>query len=261
MRPSTIFAFALLSAAACSGAEPAYLGHWVPDESQTDMSNVTMRYEALDSMTFRVTVDNQTFTMPTDGSEFETPWGGTMAVRQLDSLSWESIFRVNGQVMGTDTMWLAADGQSLTSRSHRPDGEGGSGVTEMQMQRVDGGPGLAGTWRGSSVSGEMMGALDIAALGDSGLVINYAGMDATCSPTFGGGDAPATSPMFDNDWTCAIEETADGGLILTWKRAGEPRYISEYDVTTGGDTLTEVSTAAGINEPVTVKYTRSGEEH
>jgi hypothetical protein len=258
--PSTRAATLLvLLAVACTPAEPPYLGSWQPDESQTDMTNVTMTYEAIDSITYQVTVDNQTFAMKTDGTENETPWGGTLAVRGLDSLSWESIVRMNGQVIGTDTMWLSADGQTLTSRSHRPDADGGSGATEMQMTRASGGPGLAGTWRGSSVSGSMMGELSFTALADSGLTIEYTGMGATCAPTFDGADAPAVSTMLGDDWSCAIATDEAGGLSLTWKRMGEPRYVSAYSVSADGDTLTEVSTASGINEPVTVVYTRKAE--
>ena len=261
MRITPAASFALLAVVACSAAEPAYLGHWVPDESQADVSNITIQYEVVDSMTYRVTVDGQTYLMPTDGSEAETPWGGTMAVRQIDSLSWESLFRVDGNLIGTDTIWLSADGTTLTSRGHRTGPDGTDQVSEMQMQRTAGGPGLAGTWSGGTMSGSMLGNLDIAAAGDSALEIQFASLNATCSPTLGGGDAPATSPMFDGTWTCAAAEREDGGLTLTWKRSGEPRYISEYSVSANGDTLTEVSTAAEVNEPVTVVYTRSGEEH
>lgn len=261
MRHAPAATILLLGAAACGAAEPAYLGHWVPDASQTDLSNITIQYEVVDSMTYRVTVDGQTYLMPTDGSEAETPWGGTMAVQQLDSLSWESIFRVGGNVIGTDTLRLSADGATLEVRGHRAGADGADEMSETRFQRVAGGPGLAGTWSGASTSGGMIGDLTIAASGDSALAITFASMQADCTPNLNGADAVATSPMFDGTWTCAVAEREDGGLTLTWKRSGEPRYISEYTVSANGDTLTEVSTAAEVNEPVTVVYTRSGEEH
>lgn len=253
--------FLALAALACAAAEPAYLGTWVPDESRTDVSNVTIQYEPVDSITYQVTVDGQTFTMRTDGVETESPWGGTMAVQAIDSLSWVSVMRVDGNVIGIDTMWLSADGSTITSRGHRTGPDGADMVSEMAMRRVSGGPGLAGTWQASDMSGSMLGNLSITSAGDSGLEIHFASLQATCAPAFGGGDATATSPMFDGTWTCAVAEREDGGLTLTWKRSGEPRYISEYTVSANGDTLTEVSTAAEVNEPVTVVYTRSGEEH
>ena len=261
MRPSTALSFALLSVAACSTAEPAYLGHWVPDASRTDMSNITVQYEVIDSMTYRVSVDGQTYLMPVDGSEADTPWGGTIAVRQLDSLSWESIFRVGGNVIGTDTLWLAADGSTLTVHGHRTGASGSGEMSDTRFQRVAGGPGLAGTWSGAATTGGMIGELTITAAGDSALAIHFSSMQADCTPPLDGTDALATSPMFDGTWTCAIAEREDGGLTLTWKRSGTPRYIAEYTVAATGDTLTEVSTATDVNEPVTVVYVKSGEEH
>lgn len=253
--------FLAVAALGCAAAEPAYVGTWVPDQSQTDVGNLTVQYEPVDSVTYQVTMDGQTFTMRTDGVETETPWGGTMAVQSIDSVSWVSQQRLNGNVIGTDTIWLSADGTTLSMRGHRAGPDGADMVSEMQMRRTTGGPGLAGTWQASGMSGSMVGNLEIAAAGDSGLEIHFASLQATCAPTWEGGDATATSPMFDGTWTCAIAEREDGGLTLTWKRSGEPRYVSEYTVSTSGDTLTEVSTAAEVNEPVTVVYTRSAEEH
>lgn len=261
MRITPAASFALLAVVACGAAEPAYLGHWVPDESQTDVSNITVQYEVVDSMTYRVSVDGQTYLMPTDGSEAETPWGGTISVQQVDSVTWASNFRVGGNVIGTDTMMLSADGSSLTVRGHRPGADGTDETSETRFQRVSGGPGLAGTWSGATSDGAMAGDLTIAASGDSALQISFAVMQADCTAPLDGSDVVATSPMFDGNWTCAVTEREDGGLTLTWKRSGEPRYISEYTVSAGGDTLTEVSTAVDVNEPVTVVYTKSGEEH
>lgn len=241
--------------AACAEPAPPYLGDWSPLESATDVSQLTTTYEAVDSVTFRATMDNQTFEFRTDGSEVETPWGGTIAVRAVDSTTWESVMRVGGQLISTDTIRVSEDGQALSMVSHNS--ASGSPVrSEMQMTRVSGGPGLAGVWRAASMSGGMLADLSIAAAGDSGLDLRFSGMNATCSPTFAGGDAPASSPMFDGNWTCSIAQDSAGGLSMTWKRDGDPRYTSMYSVSANGDTLREVTTATGANEPVTVVYTR-----
>ncbi len=252
---------AVLAVLACAPAEPAYLGTWVPDQSQADVTNITLQYEMVDSITYQVTVDGQTYTMSLDGTETETPWGGTTAVTPIDSLSWASVFRVGGTVISTDTVWLAADGQTLTSRANRPGPDGTVDVTEMQFRRVSGGPGLSGTWQASSMTGAMMGNMSIAAAGDSALEIHFASMQATCTPPLSGGDAVANSPMFDGTWTCAVAERDDGGLTLTWKRSGDPRYVSDFTVSADGNTLTEVATSTDVDEPVTLVYMRSTDEH
>jgi len=255
MRARAVAILALSTILACRAAEPAYLGEWQPDQSQTDVSSLTATYEVVDSVTYRVTMDNQTFDMRMDGTESPTPWGGTFSVRMLDSLSWESIMRVNGQLISTDTAMLSTDGQSLSMVSHNV-ASGSPTRSEMQMTRVSGGPGLAGVWRASSMSGAMLGDLSIAAAGDSGLDLRFEGMNASCSPLFSGADAPATSPMFDGSWTCSVARDSTGGLSMSWKRNGEMRYTTQYTVSANADTLTEVSSAAGVNEPVRVVYTR-----
>jgi hypothetical protein len=249
------FSALLLLLAACAEAPAPYLGEWTPDASQTDVTQLTATYEAVDSMTYRATMDNQTFELRMDGTELPTPWGGTIAVRPLDSLSWESVMRVNNQVISTDTMALSADGQTLTMVSHNVS-SGTPSRSEMAMARVSGGPGLAGVWRASSMTGAMLGDLSIAAEGDSALDLRFSAMNATCSPPLSGADAPATSPMFDGTWTCAVTTDTTGGLSMSWKRNGELRYTSQYTVSANGDTLTEVSSATGANEPVRVVYTR-----
>lgn len=241
--------------AACAEPAPPYLGEWSPQESATDVSQLTTTYEAIDSITFRATMDNQSFEFRTDGSEAETPWGGTVAVRAIDSLSWESLMRVGGQTLSTDTIRVSADGQMLSMVSHNS-ASGTPVRSEMQMTRVSGGPGLAGVWRAASMSGGMLGDLSIAAAGDTGLDLRFSAMGATCSPTFSGGDAPASSPMFDGSWSCSVARDSAGGLSMTWKRNGEPRYTSVYSVSANGDTLREVSTATGTSEPITMLYTR-----
>lgn len=258
MRAPSVALLALPLLFACSPAEPAYLGTWQAVQSQTDVSNLTATYEQVDSTTYRVTMDNQTFEMRMDGTETPTPWGGTVSVRVVDSLSWESVMRVNGQLMSTDTIRIASDGQALSMVSHNV-ASGTPTRSEMQMTRVSGGPGLAGVWRASSMSGAMLGDLSIAAAGDSGLTLGFSAMSATCSPLWDGSDAPAASPMFDGSWTCTVARDSVGGLTLGWKRNGEMRYSSQYSVSATGDTLREVSTATGANEPVTVVYTRKAE--
>lgn len=250
-------AAALLAATlGCTAAKPAYLGTWVPDQSRTDVSQVTWTYEVVDSITYQVSVDNQSFLMKLDGSETESPWGGTFSSRQLDPNSWENIFRVDGQAVSTDTTWLSEDGNTLNSRSHQVNPDGGTTASEMTMTRTSGGPGLAGTWQASSVGGNMLAEVSIAAAGDSGLDLSFEGMGATCSPNFDGSDSKATSPVFDDGWTCSISTGSDHDLTLTWKRQGEPRYAVAYSVSANGDTLTEVSSAVGAEESVTVVYTK-----
>lgn len=247
----------LVLLAACAPEPPAgYLGEWSADPSQSDATQLTATYEVVDSVTYRVTMDNQTFEMRTDGVESPTPWGGTITVRSLDSLSWESVMKVSGQVISTDSIRISPDGQTLTMRSTSV-ASGSPTQSEMGMMRVSGGPGLAGVWRASSMSGAMLGDLSITAAGDSGLDLRYSAMNAACSPHFSGAEASATSPMFDGSWSCMVARDSTGGLSVTWKRNGESRYTSAYTVSANRDTLTEVTTATGTNEPVRVVYLRN----
>lgn len=254
MRPSAFPVAALLIATACSPAAPSYVGHWSPNQSTADLSKVTWTYEAIDSTAYRVTVDGQTFTLPTDGSEAQTPWGGTMTLARIDSTTWTSVGRVNGNVTSTDTLMLSADGMSLSMHSHMMGADGTPSNTVMEMHRAAAAPGLAGTWQGMTASGNaMLGDLVIAAPNGDSLALDFKGLQTTCTVALGGGDAPVTSPMFGDGWTCTAART-DSGFTLDWKRNGERRYGSVYTVVAGGDSLREVTTAQGTSEPVTVMY-------
>ncbi len=253
MRLRTPFAvLGLLTA--CSPATPSYVGHWSPDQSTADLSKVTWTYEAMDAGGYRVNVDGQSFVLPTDGSEAETPWGGTMTLVALDSATWTSVSRINGTVVSNDTLMVAADGMSLTMHSHMLGPDGAPTNTTMEMHRAAAQPGLAGTWEGMSATGNaMLGDLVIGALGGDSLSLDFKALQTTCTVALGGGDAPVTSPMLGDGWACAAARS-DSGFTLDWKRNGENRYSTTYTVIAGGDSLREVSTAQGTNEPVTVVY-------
>jgi hypothetical protein len=248
----------LAVAIACAAPTPAYLGEWTPDMSQADLSKVTLVYEQLDSNRYRATMDGQSFEFTDDGSEAQTPWGGTSAIQALDSLHWESVFRVGGQVMGTDTISLSPDGGTLVIRSHRSATDGTTGATEMTLRRSAGESGLAGTWEGAEVSGQLTGDLTIADSGAAGLAFTWAAMEATCTAQLGGADSPIASPMFEDGWSCAAAERAPDAIALTWKRNGEVRYTAVLSPSADGATLTEVTTAEGTDEPVTMVYLRKG---
>ncbi len=254
MRSRTTLIAVLSLAAACSPAAPAYLGHWSPDQSTADLSKVTWTYEAVDSTGYRITVDGQTFMLPTDGSEAQTPWGGTMTLVAIDSATWTSVSRVNGTVVSNDTVMLSPDGLSLTMHSHMLGPDGTPTNTAMEMHRATAQPGLAGTWEGMRTTGNaMLGDLVITATGGDSLSLDFKALQTTCTIALGGGDAPVTSPMLGDGWTCAAARS-DSGFTLDWKRNGENRYSTTYTVIAGGDSLREVSTAQGTNEPVTVVY-------
>lgn len=256
MSRTIVVSLAALLVLGCSSAERPYLGTWVPSQDAIDVSNFTVGYEMLDSASYQVTADNQTYLIRTDGSETDTPWGGTVAIRVIDSMTWESSYRVDGNVIGVDTLLLSPDGQGLTIRSNNLIATEGPQLTVMELRREGEGSGLAGSWKGTTMSGEAFGEISFVARGSEGITASFPAMQATCSPDFDGSDAAATSPMMDDGWTCAMNTTESGALLLTWKRAGEPRYTSEYTVSADGNQMTEVMAAVGTDEPVTINYQR-----
>ena len=52
-------------------------------------------------------------------------FGSTAAWKTLSANSWEATFKLNGNVLTTDTLTLSADGKSLTvnSKGKKPNGE------------------------------------------------------------------------------------------------------------------------------------------
>jgi len=247
----------LIGICACgvsAAAEAPYAGTWKMNVAKSNFGDTTVMYESVSGGEMKATMDGQSYTFKTDGKDVMTPWGMTMAWKEVDPKTWEVTEKTNGKVTATGTMRLSSDGKTLSMDSKRVKADGGTSHDSMTFERVSGGPGLAGKWKTRNLKTSSPETLTLTPKGSDGLTISVGNAGGVCDARFDGKDHPAKGPVWPAGWTCVIAKEGTNGIALTWKKDGKDMYKSMLVASSDGKTLTETGSAAGVNEKFTVVY-------
>lgn len=245
-----------LIAATLLAADLPYSGKWKLNAAKSDFGEMTVTYEQMAGGEMKFTADALSYTFKADGKEYPTPWGTTAAWKSVDATTWEATNRANAKVIGTDTVKLSADGKTLTVNSKNVKATGGTSDSAVVLQRVSGGPGLAGKWKTANVKASSPGVLEVAAKGADGLTLTYVDQNGVCDAKLDGKDHPAAGPMWPSGWTCAVSRNGERAFDVTWKKDGKPLYKSTFTASADGKTLTETGGAAGTTEKIKAVFDR-----
>ena len=251
-----LFLIAVCACALGSAAEAPYAGKWKMNIAKSDFGDTTITYEQMSGGEMKTTMDGQSYTFKTDGSDTMTPWGMTVAWKAVDAHTWEMTEKTNGKVTSTATLKLSPDGKRLTLDSKRVKADGGTSDDTISLQRVSGGPGLAGKWKTKNLKTSSPETLSLAPKGSDSLTISLGNAGGVCDAKFDGKDYPATGPVWPSGWSCTVAKRGARGLDLTWKKDGKEMYKTTMVVSADGKTLTETGSAAGVNEKVKIVYDR-----
>jgi hypothetical protein len=258
MQPHRVLCVVLALAAATTVAaqDLPYAGTWKMNPAKSDFGQTTMTIEQLPSGEMQATAAGQTYRFKLDGKDYPAFFGATAAWTTLGPASWQTVWRLNGKVLSTDTLTLSADGKTLTihSKGTKPNGEMLDDT--IVSERVSGGPGLSGKWKTKNLKSSSPSVLEFAASGSDGLILRIVDMELSCEARFDGKDHPCTGPTIGPGWTIAVAKQGARGLDMTVKNNGKTVFKTSYSVSADGKTLTEHGTAAGTNEKTTVVYDR-----
>src|SRR6266849_9365163 len=230
-----------------AASDAPYAGTWKMNVAKSNFGESTMTYEQLPSGEMKATIDGQTYTFKTDGKDNMTPWGMTMAWKTVDPKTWELTEKTNGKVTATSTVKLSDDGKTLNVDAKRVKGDGGTSNDTVALQRVSGGPGLAGKWKTKKLNTNSPQTLSLTPKGSDGITISLGNEGGLCDAKFDGKDYPATGPVWPAGWTCVVAKDGARGVNLTWRKDGKDMYKSSLMASADGKTLTETGSAAGVN--------------
>ena len=249
----------LLGICACglaAAADPAYAGKWKMNPAKSNFGESTLTYEQLPGGQFKAAMDGQTYTFKTDGSDAPTPWGSTMAWKTVDAKSWDVTEKISGKVSMSGTAKLSADGKTLTMAGKRAKPDGGTTNETVNLDRVSGGPGLAGKWKTKNLTSSSPETMVVTVKGADGILIAMSGESTGCDAKFDGKDYPMKSAFTPPGWTCQVAKSGTNALTFTWKKDGKEMYKTTLTASADGKTLTEKGSAASVNEPFTMVYDR-----
>ena len=251
---SLVFTVAATTALAAQGLP--HVGKWKMNPAKSDFGQTTMTYEQLPSGEMKATMAGQTYTFRTDGKDYPAVFGADAAWTSLGPTSWQTVWKMKGKVLSTDTLTLAADGKTLTvnTKGTKPNGEPIDDT--VVAARVSGGPGLSGTWKTKNVKSSSPSVLEFAASGTDGLTFRIVDMQLSCEAKLDGKDHPCSGPTIAPGWTVMIAKQGARALDMTIKNNGKILFKSLYTVSADGKTLTDHGTVVGTKEKTTVVYDR-----
>jgi hypothetical protein len=237
-------------------ADPPYAGSWKLNPAKSNFGDTTITYENMADGQIKVSAEGQSYMFKTDGKDYPTPWGNTAAWKAVDPSAWEVTGKVNGKVVSTSKMKLAADGKTMTVDSRVVNAAGVTSDNSAVYQRVSGGPGLAGKWQTKNVKIGAPGTMNLSPSGPDGLTLTFVEEKGTCTAKFDGKDHPATGPIWPSGWTCAIAKNGPTAFDVTWKKDGKVMFKDTFTPSPDGKTLTDVSSTPATSEKVTAVYDR-----
>lgn len=246
----------LTASAMLAAADLPYAGKWKMNPAKSDFGQSTVTYSQLPSGEMQSTAEGQSYKFKLDGEDYPDPFGNTAAWKSIDANTWETTWKLKGKVLTMDTLKVSTDGQTLTitSKGTKPNGE--SIDDTVIMQRVSGGPGLAGQWKTRNLKSSSPSVMELAPSGTDGLAYKVIDMNMTCDTKLDGKDYPCVGPTLGPGWTLAWLKAGPHSLEYSVQINGKPMYKGAFAISADGKTLTETGGATGTNEKIKVIYDR-----
>ncbi len=254
MKLRTLLPLFCAAAAAALAADAPYIGTWKADTAKSNLAGSTITYEKLPSGEWQATADGVSYKFKMDGNDYPDNLGDMAAWKNIDSTTWQTTWKANGKVISTDTVHLGADGLlTVTTKGTKPNGAPIDDATILQ--RVSGGPGLAGKWKTKTYRSNNPDVMQIIGAGADGLSFkNSYGVE--CAGKTDGKDYPCKGPATPDGWTLSWTKSGASGLTATIKKDGKPLYRYTYSVSPDGKTLTSTGGAVATRETTKMVWDR-----
>jgi hypothetical protein len=245
-----------LTPAALAAAELPWVGKWKINVAKSDFAEETVTYTATAGGEFQWTAAGMTGKFKMDGKDYPDPTGGTEAWRQIDASNWETVYKLAGKVVSTDTSRVSSDGKTMSIRSVGTKPNGQAFEDDSVMTRVSGGPGLVGKWKTAKVTIGAPSVIEIEPFEGEGLKARNVDFQSGWSARFDGRDNPVTGPQVPPGFTVSLHRVGPRSYEFVTKQNGKTLFTGSSTVSADGKTLTGVSVPAGTTEKRTVVYDR-----
>ncbi len=232
--------FVFVATTAIFAAEAPFFGSWKVSSHKTDFTAAKVKFEQMPNGEIKETDQGGiTTTFKIDGKDYPTPTGATVAWKQLDANTWETVTKINGKVIETDTATLSADGKAASIVSKIASAEGKVSEASMTLHRVSGGPGLIGEWRGTTdVKMPDDSYLELTARGADAVVLTLSPPAMTCDARTDGGDYPCSGSAVPPGMTLSFKQTGPRSFQMVQKKEGNVLATIDGTVSDDGKTLT-----------------------
>ncbi|MGA7237653.1 MAG: hypothetical protein WBY44_18350 [Bryobacteraceae bacterium] len=254
MRVRILF-LCIFAAAIAAAADLPYAGKWKINNDKSDFGETTVTYTMLPSGEWRAMQDGQSYKFKMDGSDYSDGLGDMAAWKSIDAKTWQTTWKVNGRTLTTDTLTVGTDGVlTVNTKGTKPNGEVTNDTTTLQ--RISGGPGLAGKWKTKNVKSASPEVMEFVASDHNGLAYRVPAIGMTCDAKLDGKNYPCSGPTLPRGWTVAMTKSGVTTLTVSVQKDGKPFYRFAYSTSADGKTLTATGGAAATNEKIRMVYDR-----
>jgi hypothetical protein len=245
----------LTAATALVAGDLPYAGTWKMNPAKSDLAGTTVTYEKLPSGDWQYIADGQPYKFKMDGKDYADGLGDTAAWKTIDANTWQTIWKLNGRVLYTDTLKMGTGGSLIVStKGTKPSGEAMDDTTTFQ--RVSGSAGLEGKWKTKDVKTSSPVVVALVPYGSDGLSFKEPANGLSCDARLDGKDYPCTGATLAQGWTVTMAKAGARSLDLMVKRGGKPFFKITYTVAADGKSLTEIGGATATDEKVKIVYDR-----
>jgi hypothetical protein len=249
----TILCVMGLAPAILAAADAPYIGKWKLNVAKSQLTGETLTLEKTSSGMIRESIEGVSYEFKLDGKEYPTPYGGTLAMKEISPDTWEATVRVKGKVVETMKMVTKGDAMTMKQTVNKPDG--GTVPGTSAWKRASGGPGFFGKWMSTEVRAPVS-MVEIAANGTDGITINYPEFGFTVTAKFDGKDYPASGQFASPKNTFVFKTTGPRSFEMTSKIDGKATYADTFTVSADGKTLTDDGTPITAREPIKAVFDR-----
>jgi hypothetical protein len=224
-----------------------FVGTWKEDTSKTKVvptSNDVLTYERAEDGSFVETrgegANARRTTLKIDGKEHpvEDQPGMTRTWTQVRPDTWESVWKRDGQVIGTTRRVVSEGGRALTVSVTLKGERGEDKFTDVYQRATGQGDGLIGKWKLISSKSDTPDVF-VRSVTSSGELKSFrpaSGMTYTAK--FDGKDYPLTGPTVLPNYTVSLRRVGARSIEETIKREGRVESVITTTVSPDGKTLT-----------------------
>jgi hypothetical protein len=215
-----------------------FFGKWKLDVAKSEFGETMLAFDRAASGEMQMTYLSRSYRFRVDGNDYPAILGMTAAWKQVDSNTWEAVYKRGDNVWTTDHTRLSSGGKALTIISKGITPAGGTNEHTTVYERVSGSSGLIGTWRTRSAPPAGSITLELVPSGTGGLSITRP--DGSCDARFDGNDYPVHGPSVPPGMTWAIRRTGPRSFDWTTKANGDVFAETSFTISDDGKTLTGI---------------------
>lgn len=247
----------LTGGAPLQAAEDPFVGRWKFNLAKSTVTGFQLKIEDAGNGQFTFTFGDDVDTLIIDGQEHPTRYGSRRTITQVGPRHWQSVYRREGTVTGTDEWSVSEDERTLDYHIEGTRADGSHYQQTYKNKRVAGTSGQVGVWESTEVDPDAYPDWVIEAFGGGDGLVFVAPANQERRPNqFDGQDYPNEGPRVAPGATTAGRRLDGRTLELTDKLQGKVLDTQRLELSADGKTLTLTMTYPGVEKKEVDVYER-----